>query len=213
MNDPISREAQSRLEFVGPVRPRAISVKEAKALGLKRFFTGRPCRGGHVGERQVANRACCVCNLEQSKYYSKQHYSANPGFRSKHMEAVRRWSQKNKDKKQGYNQKYREKNPEYMKQYRVANTHKFKSYSSKRRAQLLEATTSWGSEGLDDFYLAADMAMLYTGQPVHVDHLVPLAGKKVCGLHNEFNLQILYGVENIRKSNKFCMDSYVHHLP
>ena len=40
-----------------------ISRKEAKAKGLKRFFTGKPCPSkGHISERLVSNRGCCECN-------------------------------------------------------------------------------------------------------------------------------------------------------
>ena len=41
--------------------PRIISRAEAKALGLKHYFTGAPCRHGHVAKRQVSSRVCMEC--------------------------------------------------------------------------------------------------------------------------------------------------------
>lgn len=40
-----------------------------------------------------------------------------------------------------------------------------------------------------------------SGTPHHVDHIVPIVSKIVCGLHCEANLQILSGVDNARKKN------------
>lgn len=44
-----------------------ITRKAAKAAGLKRYFTGRPCdRGGHIAERHVQSKRCIICNREDT---------------------------------------------------------------------------------------------------------------------------------------------------
>ena len=49
--------------------PQVISRKDAKALGLTRFFTGRPCIKGHTDERLVSNAHCVVCGSRKAKLY------------------------------------------------------------------------------------------------------------------------------------------------
>ena len=41
---------------------RNISRDEAKALDLKRFFTGKPCKHGHIAERNVRSGRCLECD-------------------------------------------------------------------------------------------------------------------------------------------------------
>jgi excisionase family DNA binding protein len=52
-------------------------------------------------------------------------------------------------------------------------------------------------------YADAQRMTRETGQPHHVDHVIPLQGEFVSGLHVHNNLQILTGTENSRKRNKF----------
>jgi rubredoxin len=86
--------------------PVVISREEAKAKGLKHYFTGRPCNGGHVSIRFVSTWQCRECLYEHRKKWRASHaederrqarsrHAANPEKeRSKH----RRWRQQNLEK-------------------------------------------------------------------------------------------------------------------
>lgn len=66
-----------------------------------------------------------------------------------------------------------------------------------RRAQKLHATPKWAQlEQIKQFYKNKP-------EGYHVDHIIPLQSKLVCGLHVLENLQYLPATENLKKSNKF----------
>ncbi len=73
----------------------------------------------------------------------------------------------------------------------------FNSYKARYRTRKLNACTSWAD-------LSA-IKLIYKNRPgnMAVDHIIPLQGKLVCGLHVESNLQYLSMEENSSKSNKF----------
>ena len=64
--------------------------REAIERGLTRYFTGEPCKRGHVAERSVTSAQCRECYKEDKKHYRK----TNPIVRDKHMAAIAKWRQK-----------------------------------------------------------------------------------------------------------------------
>lgn len=77
---------------------------------------------------------------------------------------------------------------------------------SVRNRRLKQAQPKWLTQGQMEemanlYWLAQDLKAV-TGMMYHVDHIVPLRGKSVCGLHVPWNLQVLPADVNIRKSNK-----------
>lgn len=88
-------------------------------------------------------------------------------------------------------------NPEYSKEYRQANPEQHKEYCATYAATKLGATPKWADLN--------KIKTIYKNCPtgMHVDHIIPLRGELVCGLHVENNLQYLSPEQNRIKSNKF----------
>lgn len=86
-----------------------------------------------------------------------------------------------------------------------------KANAKRRRyeASKLQRTPAWLTKEqlieIEDFYiLAQELAWLnQDGKAFHVDHIIPLQGEQVSGLHVPWNLQLLSAEENSSKGNKF----------
>lgn len=75
------------------------------------------------------------------------------------------------------------------------------------KARAKQATPTWltaeHKSTILSFYKEAARITALTGIQFHVDHIVPLNGKRVSGLHVPWNLQVLPFYENISKSNSW----------
>lgn len=85
--------------------------------------------------------------------------------------------------------------------------HKELANSAKRRSAKKNAVPGWANkEAIEAIYEKARRFSDLTGEPFHVDHIVPLTSDVVCGLHWEGNLQVLSGPDNLSKSNRVWPD-------
>jgi len=120
----------------------------------------------------------------------------------------KKWRQSNKERVNGQAKKRRDENPEKSRiscqKWRRNNLEKDAKRTQDYRVRKISAKPSWANdEYISLWYMLAKIEEKRTGKDVHVDHIVPLRGKTVCGLHCEDNMQLLFGTENSSKGNRW----------
>lgn len=146
------------------------------------------------------SKKCTNCNLEKklTDYY-KNSYSKD-GFYS-----TCKTCRKEKDRE--YRILNKDKIKVKQKRYYSQNKEVFYSYNATRRAISRKAKPSWltpeQSLSIDSLYYLAKDCQIISGETYHVDHIVPLRGSNVCGLHVPWNLQVIPSDLNAKKYNNF----------
>jgi hypothetical protein len=160
-----------------------IKRKEALAEGKTHYYTGKPCKKGHIALRRAANGCCVECekeknNSEERKKYMSKYADKN---RTKIRKIASEWQKKNKGKVN-------------------ANT-------ALRHTAKMQRTPAWLTKHdklhIKCLYQVAAMRTRESGQEWHVDHVIPLQGEDVCGLHVPSNLQIIPALDNMSKGNRY----------
>lgn len=183
--------------------------KEAQAIGAKYYFTGEPCKYGHIAARKTKG-ACVEClkvewgkaNIARVEYFAAYNKSeagqkAKRRYYEQNREAViARASARPDEDKNRYRAKHKKLHPEY-----------YNTLNNVRKRRHKNATPSWITAeqkyAMRELYVQASRLTAVTGERYVVDHIVPLINPVVCGLHVPWNLRVITQAENLQKSNKF----------
>lgn len=125
-----------------------ITLDAARELGLSRYFTGKPCKHGHVAERYSATRICLKCSEMHRKARvgndldaRRAKWAALPKsdeFREKERARARLWREKNLDRARAASRAYQQKNREarrgYHSDYREKNKEKLRQSANRAKA-------------------------------------------------------------------------------
>ena len=144
-------------------------------------------------------------NKEQKKQLARQYYLQN---KEKIKAQVKARVDANKEAKRLVDKEYYEKNKEKVKsnvsKWQSANRARCNENSARYDASKIKATPKWANiDRIKCYYSVAAMLNREGLEMWHVDHIVPLRGKTVCGLHVENNLRVITQSENCSKSNRF----------
>ena len=182
--------------------------QEAKATGAKYYFTGEPCKHGHIAPRKTKG-ACVEClkvewqqAAEKRADYFREYNKSEAG-----QQAKRKYYEANKENVIARAQaRPDEDKRRYKKTHKVNNPDMYKEMTSLRRRRFRDATPKWLTENQKmeirlKYRLAIELSRA-TGERHAVDHIIPLHGESVCGLHVPWNLQVLTQKDNLAKYNR-----------
>jgi hypothetical protein len=196
--------------------------ESARLAGLDRFNLGVPCTNGHASERYVSDGKCVACVLEGKKArhaknperraaIDKAYYDRNKAAFS---EKNKTYYEKNKEAIAENGAVYREENRDAVRnRQRVRyskNSAELRARSSETRAARAQRVVNWGRdyqmatrEKERELHELCVELKAMTSESYSVDHMIPLMGRLVCGLHVPNNLQVIPEALNRMKINKF----------
>jgi hypothetical protein len=148
---------------------------------------------------------CKECKSEHDRANYLKNNNTYVAYRKQHRDKINAYNKKYyKENKRYYEKRYiqlRDRYRELSEKYRRTDEGRARTNAlgARRRARRLRQTPQWADlEGILFFYMMCPAGY-------HVDHIIPLQGKEVSGLHVLENLQYLPPSENSRKGNKLLL--------
>ena len=153
-------------------------------------------------------------NKEKLAVEAKERYQAN---REKYLGRKKKYYQENREEIREKQRKYLDENKEKVlqsnRQWRKNNPDKARENDVRCRYRRYNARPAWltieQQKQINTIYKRCRQMTIETCIQYHLDHIIPIHGKTVCGLHVPENLQILTASENCSKRNSFEAGSLV----
>jgi hypothetical protein len=182
--------------------------KEAKDSGAKYYFTGEPCKHGHIAPRKTKGSCVDCLKVEWQEAAEKRaDYFREYNKRDDVKERKNAWYEINREQViQAAATRPLEVKRVYQKAWKEKNVVWVRADTKSRRRKHRLATPKWLSRKqkseIRQIYQIAITMSKTTGEQYVVDHIVPLRSELVCGLHVPWNLRVIPQQENLLKSNK-----------
>lgn len=195
----------------------------AIAAGHATYVPEQPCRRGHL-LRNIYG-VCVECRRAQEKArYKKDPLATKMLVAKKYNRNAEKIKEKrriayaiNREKEKAVakvrSAEWRKNNPAHegtkiaKQKWKLNNVGRVRADTIKRRLSKLQRTPAWLTEEdhwiIEQAYELAQIRTKMFGFSWHVDHILPLQGKFVSGLHVPSNLQVIPGIENVNKANRY----------
>lgn len=189
------------------------TIAEAKQAGETRYFTGKPCKHGHISPRFVSNRRCIACsmlaraewgreNLDYLRTYARNLPSNAPDIKKERWDA---WYADNRDRIVESKRKERASKPGSSYEWARNNREKARANLRNYKARKLGNGGVHTAEDIEDLLRIQNYKCAECGISVkdpknrHVDHKTPVVKG---GSNGKENLQVLCKFCNLSKGAK-----------
>ena len=218
--DPIVTKAYKRSHYLA--NPEKFCVYMARRKIRRLELAAEKKKAKELQPKVVLQRACQDCKVDITESYNPKwgcrckpcvaiyHRVYRATNKDRIAQLKKQWSTDNAEHKAEQDRQYALKHPEKRAQarnkWREINPGLDNALKAKNRIERKKRVPAWLTK--DDHWMieqAYELAALRTkmfGVVWHVDHVIPLCGKNVSGLHVPYNLQVILGSENCRKGNR-----------
>lgn len=201
------------------IRKKAALHAEENRIKAKAWYEANRERGIKARREYYAKNRTAISERRKEEYAVNKEAErtkqlvrrSNPLAKEKARIRAREWATDNPEKKREQDSRYYQANSErirgQVKDYHRNNKAKTRAWSARSTAKRLQRIPGWLRKEdwvkIEDFYILAAKMTAETGIKHQVDHVIPLNGRTVSGLHVPENLQVITAEENHKKRNKY----------